>query len=184
MRLVSAEGEELAQSATQIQADVGQRGPFEAELSFEVTEERQAFLQVYAASARDGGITHLASAGVTLVPSGEAEIATAEAHDERIVIYEPANNAEVTSGTAHVEGFALASFEQTLVVEVQDAEGNVIGSQAVIVQAPDLGVPGPFSADIPFQLETAGPGRIVARDPSPAFDGDLHLASVEVRLAP
>jgi hypothetical protein len=32
-----------------------------------------------------------------------------------------------------VEGIALASFEGALVVEVQDSEGNVVGSQPIIV---------------------------------------------------
>jgi hypothetical protein len=83
-----------------------------------------------------------------------------------------------------VEGIALASFEQTLVVEVPDSEGNVVGSQPIIVQAQDWGEPGPHSADVPYQVEAAGPGRIVVRDPSVAFVGDVHLASVEVMLEP
>lgn len=184
VRLLTADGDPVAQTPTTIQADVGQRGPFEAELAFEVAEEQQGFLQVYASSARDGGTTHLASAGVTFAPSGAADIVPVEPHDERIAIFQPANNAVVSGGTAHVEGFALASFEQTLVVEVQDAAGNVVGSEAVIVQAPDLGEPGPFSAEVPYEVETAGPGRIVARDPSPAFGGDAHLTSVEIMLEP
>jgi len=57
-----------------------------------------------------------------------------------------------------------------------------VGMQPVTVQAPDLGIPGPFSADVPYQGASAGPGRIVVRDPSPAFEGDYHLASVEITI--
>lgn len=184
LRLVTVDGLELALTPTTIQADVGQRGPFSAEIPFSVTEPVNAFLQVYAASARDGGITHLASSGLLLLPSGEAQIETVEPHDERIAIFQPALGDTLSGTSVHVEGFALASFEQNLVIEILDADGNVLAQQPVTVQAPDLGLPGPFSADIPVSGLPAGPGRVVVRDPSPAFEGDVHLISVEVQIAP
>jgi hypothetical protein len=91
---------------------------------------------------------------------------------------------EVLSGAVHVEGYAWASFEQTLVVEVFDTDGRVVGSLPVLVNSPEMGQPGPFSADLLFTVDASGPGRVVVRDPSPAFDGDVHLASVEVTLQP
>jgi len=78
----------------------------------------------------------------------------------------------------------VASFEQTLLIEVLDAYGEVIGLQPVLVQAPDFGLPGPFSADLTYALTTSGPGRVVVRDISPAHGGDVHRNSVEVDLAP
>lgn len=184
LRLLLEDGSQLALTATTIQADVGQRGPFEADLPFTVAGERQGFLQVYAESARDGGVTHLASVGLILAPSGPAEVRPAERRPEQIVILRPAPGETLTGGVARVEGFGLASFEQTLVVEVVDAEGRVVGSQAVTVQAPDLGLPGPFQAEVPYLVAAAQPGRIVVRDVSPAHGGDAHLASVEVTLEP
>ncbi|HLC04664.1 MAG TPA: hypothetical protein VJK02_16640 [Anaerolineales bacterium] len=62
--------------------------------------------------------------------------------------------------------------------------GNVVASQAVIVNAPDLGQPGPYTADLPYGVAASGPGRVVVRDVSPAFGGDVHPASVEVDLKP
>jgi hypothetical protein len=67
---------------------------------------------------------------------------------------------------------------------VVDENGNVAGQQPTIVSAPDIGVPGPFSVEIAYQVTASGPGRIVVRDPSPAFGGDVHLSSVEVSLEP
>jgi hypothetical protein len=90
----------------------------------------------------------------------------------------------IQGGVVHVEGFGLASFEQTLLVEVEDGGGGVVGSMPVIVDAPDLGQPGTFSVDISYTVSEAGPGRIVVRDVSPAFGGNTHLASVEVNLSP
>ncbi len=83
-----------------------------------------------------------------------------------------------------VEGFGLASFEQTLVIEVYDEMGALVGQQPVTVESAEMGQYGPFHGEVSYQVETAGAGRVVVRDPSPAFGGDVHLSSVEVRLAP
>ncbi|MCI0399116.1 MAG: Gmad2 immunoglobulin-like domain-containing protein [Chloroflexi bacterium] len=184
VRLVTADGQEITTVPAQITSELGTRGPFAVEVPFNVGSEQPAFIQVFAASARDGGITHLASVAVTLSPGGPASIIPVSPFPERIVISQPALVSTISGGLAHVEGIALASFEQTLVVEVLDTDGNVVGSQAIIVAAPDLGQPGPFIADVPYTIAVAGPGRIVVRDPSPAFGGDVHLASVEVTLEP
>ena len=103
---------------------------------------------------------------------------------EQIQITNLAPGDSLSGGVAHVEGFALASFEQTLVVDVLDQEGTVVGSQSLIVDSPEWGQPGPFQVDVPYSITTSGAGRIVVRDPSPAFAGDVHLASVEVELNP
>jgi hypothetical protein len=184
VRLVLDDGTELAVAPTTIAADVGQRGPYTVDLPFTTSGERQAFLQVYAASPRDGGITHLASVGVLIADAGPETVTPVEAQPERIRIDQPGPGDTVGGGVAHVEGFGLASFEQTLLVELLDVDGNVLASQPVTVAAPDLGQPGPFSADIPYTLAAPGPGRLVIRDISPAFGGDVHLASIEISLAP
>lgn len=181
VRLLTADGTELARQSTTIEAEIGERGPFAAEIPFTVSGEQQAFIQVFATSARDGGVTHLASNGITIADSGETTIVSGKAATpERIAIFQPENNATISGGTVHVEGFALASFEQTLIVDVQDADGNVIATMPIIVEAPDLGQPGPFRADLSFDMPPAGPGRVVVRDPSPAFGGDVHLSSVDI----
>jgi hypothetical protein len=184
VRIVLDDGTELALEPTIIQADTGERGPFSIDVPFTLEGERQAFIQVSTSSPRDGGTTHLASVIVTLASSGEPDIIPVSPHPERIVILGLAPGDSISGGVANVSGFALASFEQTLVVDVIDEEGNVVGSQPLIVDAPDLGQPGPFSAAVPYTVSAPGPGRIVVRDPSVAFDGDVHLASVEVELFP
>jgi len=184
VRLMGDDGAELAITPVTIAAEMGQRGPFEATVPFTVTGERQAFIQVYASSPRDGGITHLASVGVILT-DGQPQIQPAPAHTaERIILSRPTVATEISGGTVHVAGIGLASFEQTLLVEVVGEDGRVLTSQPVTVNAPDLGQPGEFSIDLPYGVAASGPGRIVVRDPSPVFGGDSHLASVEVTLSP
>lgn len=184
VRIVLADGTEVATQPTTIAADVGQRGPFEADLYFNVPGGGNAFVQVYSRSPRDGGITHLASVGVVLGMGGVPMVVPGDRHPEDIVISQPQTAATISGGTLHVEGIAVASFEQTLLIELHDAEGNVVASQPVIVHAPDWGQPGPYSANIPYSVATSGPGRVVVRDVSPASGGDVHLASVDVDLNP
>jgi hypothetical protein len=184
VRLVLDDGSLLALEPTTIQTPMGERGPFEVDVHFVVTEERAALLQVYSTSARDGGLTHLSSVGLRLAPGGPTDIRPGLAGPEHLQIRQPALLDRISGGVAHVEGFGLASFEGTLVVQVYDVDGNQVGSQSIIVQAPEMGVPGPFVADVPYHVTAEGPGRVVVLDPLPAFDGVGHLASVEVTLAP
>jgi hypothetical protein len=182
--IVLADGTVLAIGSVRMEAEAGQRGNFTVDVPFDIEGERQAFIQVFASSPRDGGITHLNSVGVTLTSSGTADIKLVEPYAERIMIRTPNPAAQIQGGVVHVEGFGLASFEQTLLVEVQDGSGRVVGSSPVIVTAPDLGQPGPFSADISYTVSEPGSGRIVVRDISPAYGGNTHLASVEISLLP
>lgn len=192
MRLVLDDGTEIASGPVIIQTELGTRGPFEGELAFTVAGERNALIQISSQSARDGGITHLASVGVTLAPTGPVQVLPAAPHFESLQISAPQPGDTVTGGVVHVEGVGRASFEGTLVIEVYDEQGNLIGSLPVLVDAPDMGQAGPFSADVPYTIAVAGFGRITVVDPLPAFDGSGglnagglgHIASVEVRLLP
>lgn len=184
VRLMSMDGETIAEGSAQIEAPIGERGPFQASLNFNVSSEQPALLQVFDSSARDGGITHLNSVVVQLLPSGPAELQPAESRPEQIQIQEPAAGAAVTGGSLTVRGIGVGSFESNLVVELLDANGEQLSMQPVIVDAPEMGQPGPFEVTLSYTVSAAQPGRVVVRDPSPAFGGAVHLASVEVQLQP
>jgi hypothetical protein len=176
----------LAQQPVMIEAELGQRGPFVADVVFDYDggSESPGQIRVFAVSPRDGGLTHLASSHVTLASSGESEVRAMEPHAEQIFIAVPLPGQRVAGGTARVEGVALASFEQTLVAEVYDINGAVIGWAPITVDSDEMGVPGPFAVDVPYTVGAAGAGRIAVFDPSPAFGQTLHLASVEVQIEP
>jgi len=184
IRIVLDDGTQLTLQPTTIGVDVGNRGPFAADVPFSVSGEQRASIQVYATSARDGGITHLASVGATLAAGGAPEIAPAAPHPEQLVIFQPALGETISGGIVHVEGYGRASFEGTLVVEVYDADGNQVGSQSLIVDAPEAGAgqPGPFSVDVPYTVSGEGPGRIVVvEDHRP--EGGLGSAVAEALAA-
>ncbi len=184
VRVVLDDGTIIAQTSTLIQSELGTRGPFAADVPFTVSGERNAFLQVFDASARDGGITHLNSMGVILAEAGAVTITPGSPHPEDIYITSPAAGTAIRGGIVHVEGIGIASFEQTLVVSVINQEGSAIASLPVIVHAPDYGLPGTFTIDLPYVVVAEQAGRIVVSDPSVVFAGDVHVSSVEVSLAP
>lgn len=162
----------------------GQTGTFEITLPFTVSGERNAFILVYAVSPRDGGVIHLASSGVRLAEHGANEVVITRDEPERLSLRMPTPGATIAGGTVHVEGEGLASFEQTLLIEILDASGAILGSLPVMVQAPDVGQPGPFQADVAYEITSTGVGRVVVKDVSPAFGGETHLTSVDVQLGP
>ena len=103
-------------------------------------------------------------------------------HPERIVIDSPEAGETVSGGSLVVTGRGLASFEQTLIVELLDEEGRMITSTPLTVDAPDLGQPGTFEATLTYEVSGSMPARVRVYDPSPAFGGEVHAASVEVML--
>jgi hypothetical protein len=184
IRIIDEEGQEITSVRTPIQAASGNRGPFSEEVAFSITGDRQAFIQVLTESPRDGGRTHLSSVGLRLSETGPEEIRIATPYPERIAIFQPRTGETLSGGGAFVEGFALASFEQTLIVAILDEEGEVLNMEPVTVRAPDLGYHGPFSIMMTYSVPASQPGRIVVIDPSPAHGDDTHLSSVEVILEP
>jgi len=184
LRLLTMDGATLAEGAAIIEAPIGQRGPFEGELAFSVLAEQPALLQVFASSARDGELTHLSSVVITLAPGGDENLVLQAEQAERIQINQPTQGAVVEGGALMVTGFGWASFENTLVAEVYDADGSLVGQAPITIDSAELGQPGDFSVELSYSVTDSGPGRIVVWDPSPAFGGPVHLASVEVELRP
>lgn len=184
-RLFLLDGTELASGPIHIDAPLGERGPYQGELEFQVDSEQQAVLQVLTTSARDGGLTHLSSVIITLVPPGAGDnVTSAEPHRERIIIENPQPGAEISGGQIRVSGVGLPSFEGTLVVSLIGPDGELMAEEPLIVDAPDMGEYGTFEITISYNVAEQTPARVLVTDPSPAFDGYNHANSVEVRLNP
>jgi len=101
---------------------------------------------------------------------------------EAIEIVDPVIGSTVTS-PVHVAGEANPTFEQNLVVQISDADGNVIATVPTTIQA-DVGQRGPFFVEAPFTVDSEQPGRISVYAASARDGGITHLSSVEVTLRP
>lgn len=183
VQILGEDGGELAHTTATIGADVGQRGPFAVNVPFTTGADQHGRIVVSVASPRDGGITHLASVEVMLLADGTASIQPGKPHREALNLREPADNATISGGTVHVVGFSGPTPEQSLVTEVHDADGNVVGSGTATI-AGEAGQPGMFSADVAYAVAGEEPGRVVVYSTSPRDGRVLHLSSVEVLLKP
>lgn len=184
VQLVSADGTQLGFTATQIQADVGTRGAFTAEVAFSVNEPTPAFIQVFSESAMNGTIENLNSVSVTLLPNGTAQIEANSNSLPRIHITSPAMGDAVSGGQFTLEGIGLPSFENTFLVEVVDADGTVITQLPISTDAPDVGQYGRFSTTISYSVTGPTPARVLVQDLSPAFGGPTFVDSITITLEP
>jgi hypothetical protein len=185
IRLITADGTEISTTPTTIQADAGQRGAYEVSIDFDVTEQTPAFIQVYADSPMDGGIVSLSSVGVQLLPAAQAadaDIIENEDVLEHIVITSPLPGDSISGGELVIQGIGRATFENTLVVEVTDADGNLLVNEALTVDA-EVGGYGTFSANLLYLIVEETTARITIRDVSPAHGGDAFVSSINVRLS-
>jgi hypothetical protein len=199
VQIADADGAVIATVPAQINAGMGQRGPFDAAAPFTVSADQPGRISVFSTSARDGGLIHLASVEVTLLAAGGASsIALGQPHDEALAIFTPAHLATVSGGLAHITGSSDYVFENQLGVFICGEGGsgdpdricgtkdNVLAAATAYINSPrlDRGQPGPFSADVPYAVAAPVRARIVVFDASPR-DGSLtHLASREVTLEP
>lgn len=191
------DGALLFQQPTLIQSDAGSPGPFSADLSFSIDHQQAGRISVYETSAMDGGIVHLSSVEVTLLPSGAANIVPAEIGLESIGIQFPPPNVEISGGSIVVSGSSDYYFESTLGLRLcggGDGGGaadelcgeahNVLGSGVAMIDSPDMGQPGPFSGTLTWSVSEPTPGRIIVFAASPRDGGWVHIASIPVLLLP
>jgi hypothetical protein len=115
---------------------------------------------------------------------------------ERLEIQVPEHLGAVSGGTLHLEGFSEYVFENALVralcgeggsgapEPICGTDDNVLATGTAMVQSPDVGLPGPFEADLAYTV--AGPvrARLAVYATSPRDGGLVHLATREVQLSP
>lgn len=166
-------------------ADIGQRGPFQGEVTFTApADPTPGRISVFMVSARDGHIEHLASVPVMLLPAGSTpEITTAAAHPESIALHSPERLSQVTGGTLQVTGYAAPTFEQNLVIEVLDGEGAPAGETAAMITS-SIGEWGPFAAEVTYQVTAETHGAVCATDYSAADGQIVHRTCLNITLAP
>jgi hypothetical protein len=190
-------GNVIATTPAQIAADIGQRGPFSAQVEFTVDADQPGRISVFVASPRDGGLIHLTSVEVTLLaPGGAAAFNPAQPQDESLLLFTPEFLANLSGGTVHVTGFSAPVFENNLMVAVCGQGGvgepdricgtadNVLGRGNATVNAPDVGQPGPFETEVAYAAPSTMRGRVVVYSASARDGGLTHLSSREVVLEP
>jgi hypothetical protein len=105
-------------------------------------------------------------------------------------------SANVSGGILYVSGYSDYFFESNLGLAlcglggvglphpVCGSEDNIVASGFATIEAPDIGLPGPFSGQVEYAVTTASTARLVVYAASPRDGGLLHASSVVVTLHP
>jgi len=196
IEITDASGAVIAKQSTTIQGIGAVRGPFDAQVPFNVSTAGPGRISVYSTSPRDGGLVHLASEEVMLSTEAVAKPVAGQTHTETHVILEPAPQASISGGHLHVSGFSDYVFESQLALVLCGEGGsgapdpvcgtadNVLATGTAMLNAPDVGQPGPFAGDLTYQVSTTVHARLAVYSRSARDGGIVHLSSVPVQLAP
>jgi hypothetical protein len=98
-----------------------------------------------------------------------------------VCIDSPASGAQLASSVL-LKGYAGGSFENNLVVEIQDGNGVPLGQTSLTYTSPDVGMPGSWQLTLPVPpgQPTGAPGRIVARFNSPRDGAVVASDSIDI----
>ncbi len=196
IQITDAGGAVLTTQPTTIQADAGSAGPFTADVAFSTPSDQPGRISVFSTSARDGGLVHLASVEVDLLAAGTAVVEAGADHPEVHLILDPAPLAEVSGGTLHIAGVSEYVFEGALNVWLCGEGGsgapdlvcgtvdNILAQGNTIMLSAVLGLPGPFTLDLPYTVAGPVQARLVVYSTSARDGGIIHLTSLPVNLAP
>ncbi len=197
IQVADQDGAVLSTTPTIIQSELGTRGAFSQEVEFTVSADQPGRISVYSASARDGGLEHLASVEVTLLAAGgTAAIVPGVPHDEVHQIFEPTPLETVTGGHVHVAGFSEYVFEGTLNLALCGEGGsgapdlicgtadNVLATGFATLQSPDIGQPGSYETDLTYTVSGPVSARLVVYSTSARDGGILHVTTRPITVAP
>jgi hypothetical protein len=179
IELHDANDQVLAVAPVVLQApEMGAEGAFSAELAWTPPAERTSgTLWAIYRSPKDGTILAEDHLDVTLAPA-----LPDLSGGPFVEISEPG---VVLSGHVTVQGQAGGLFENQLTVELRDASGQTLAQVPVVIQAPDMGARGTFSAELAWASpaqQTSGTLCAIYYSPK---DGSIAVqACVEVTLAP
>jgi hypothetical protein len=175
-------GRVIGSAAAQIQAPIGQRGPYSATIQLPLYLPPQpGRVIVYAISPRDGGPVQLSSVDVQLSSDAPSNVAALSPDQrEAIVITAPQPGATLR-GSVHV--VAETMYTDNLVIEVRGQNNETLGRVTRTLENAE-GLPAPLIVDVPFRVTNDPPGRIVIYVLHPRDGKTIHLSSVEVNLQP
>lgn len=175
-------GKVIGSAAAQIQAPIGQRGPFSATVLLPPYLPAQpGRVIVYAISARDGGPVQLSSVEVQLNSDAPSNVAAPEPNQREAIVITAPQPGALLHGSAHV--VAETMYTENLVIEVRGPNNETLGRVMRTLENAE-GLPAPLIVDVPFRVLTDPPGRIVIYNLHPRDGKTIHLSSVEVNLQP
>lgn len=184
-RLLGEDGRTLSQATTYLFSYPGNPGRFLASLPFDldlVAEEGR--LEISIDSLRDGQRVHLSTISLVLLSAGSPHVYPAPHGAERLTVFSPRPNRQISGGTLTIEGAGWAESDLALVAEVLDRQGDTVGRSEFRLTSDEPGELGTFRVEVPYQIDRAQQGKIVVYELSKTIPGLVHLNALDVFLAP
>ncbi|MBI5563691.1 MAG: hypothetical protein HY870_02275 [Chloroflexi bacterium] len=180
-------GRVIGSAAAQIQAPIGQRGPYSATVLLPPylpphgSAPQPGRVIVYAVSARDGWPVQLSSVDVQLNSDAPSNVAIPDPNQREAIVITAPQPGALLHGSAHVVAETL--YTENLVIEVRGPNNETLGRVMRTLENAE-GLPAPLIVDVPFRVDADPPGRIVVYVIHPRDGKTIHLSSVEVNLQP
>ncbi len=145
-----------------------------------VSEFGQLRISVYDTFGRAVAIN---SVDLILLSMGSSIITPPSPKTAPIVIREPTPNQLIVGGKLIVSGVANPT-EDVITIQLVTADGKVVGYNDVFITASADGAYVPYTAEVPYQVETPTWVLLQISESSTRIAGIDHLSSVQVLLSP
>jgi hypothetical protein len=121
------------------------------------------------------------AAGGIAGSAGVFSTALKDNNDIHVTIEEPGNRCIVTNPSSFtVEGSAQGAFENNIVVQAQDANGNVLAEAITTYSSSSAGGPGAWTVTLSVNVAAGTEGKLVAFSPDPAGGAPLSSRTYTV----
>lgn len=185
LELVGEDGVVIARKVVDYNGKAGRHIWNAPDLAFEISGVAEtARLQV---STRDnvGRIAELSSVDVVLLSVGRAEINASTPNLAPYMLWQPADDAQISGGLLVVSGLARPVNASPVIIELVNENGNALITKQITIPAPADGeTHTPFSVEIPYKVDAPTPLRLIMRQEGSRIPGTVALTSVAITLNP
>jgi hypothetical protein len=121
------------------------------------------------------------AAGGIAGSAGVFATALKDNNDRHVTIEEPGNRCVIVNPSSFtVEGSAQGAFENNVVVQAQDASGNVLAEAVTTYSSGSVGGPGAWTVTLSVNVAAGAEGKLVAFSPDPAGGAPLSSRTYTV----
>lgn len=184
VELYGEDGRLLVRQIKVFYAQPGARVNLALDLDFQIAAVAEAGRLVIRVNDEAGRAVALNSIDLILLSLGEADITPGSGTQAAIIIQQPGARALVQGGTLLVTGLARVKTDRALSVQLVTAEGRVVGQRLAGLTVRGVDGYAGFAAEIPYQVSTLTPVRLVVFEDGQQISPITHLSSVEINLSP
>ena len=154
------------------------------DIKFEIPGVAEAGRLQFTLRDDNGRVKAISSVNLVLLSQGRTELNGYGDLRQNVVIRQPAEGTIIEGGTFLVSGAARTGDERSLVIELIDLDGKVVGSGLAALEQPLERNFYTYSTEIKYKVSEETPVRMVVRARGARIPGTAFLNSVELVLLP